>query len=131
MSRAGGGICLSTPCSWATSARRVPVGVDDAKKLLDEAASRCDTAAWPFPVVKYLRGEIDESKLMAAATDNDKMTEARCFLGLDTEQKGRKEEALAHFHWVKEHGNSSFYEYTIALGELDRLGASASAAGPP
>ncbi len=102
---------------------------DDANKLLEAAASQCDTAAWPYPVVKYLRGEIDESKLMAAATDNDKMTEARCFLGLDMEQKGRKEEALAHFRWVKEHDNPSSYGYTIALGELDRLTGKAFSTG--
>ena len=80
--------------------------------------------------MKYLRGEIDESKLLAAATDNDKLTEARCFLGLDMEQKGRKEEALAHFRWVKEHGNPGFYEYTIAQAELDRLTGKVSLAWP-
>ena len=94
---------------------------DDAKRLLDEGASRCDTGAWPYPVIKYLRGEIDETKLLASATDNDKMTETRCYLGLDQEVKGRKEEALAHFRWVKERGNASFYEYAMALAELDRL----------
>jgi len=45
---------------------------DEARIVLDEAAARCDTTAWPYHVVKYLRGEIDESKLLAAATDNEK-----------------------------------------------------------
>jgi len=97
-----------------------------AKAFLDDAAARCDTAAWPYPVVKYLRGEIDEAKLLAGATDNDKMTEARCYLGLDALHKNRSAAALAQFRWVKENGNPSFSEYTIALAELDRLEAKPS-----
>ena len=46
-----------------------------AKSYLDDAAVRCDRSAWPYPVVNYLRGEIDEPKLLAAATDNGKMNE--------------------------------------------------------
>jgi len=92
-----------------------------ARKWLDDASAHCDTSAWPYPIVKCLRGELDEAKLMAAANDNDKMTEARCFLGLDWLQKGRKEAAQAHFRWVKEHGNPSFTEYAISIGELERL----------
>jgi len=49
------------------------------------------------------------------------MTEARCVLGLDMLQKGRQEAALAHFRWVKEHGNPAYFEYDIALAELERL----------
>jgi hypothetical protein len=35
--------------------------------------------------------------------------------------KGRTDEALAHFRWVKEHGTPSFIEIAIAAAELDRL----------
>ena len=94
---------------------------DQAKSFLDDAAARCDKYVWPYPVVEYLRGESKQAKLLAAATDNDKMTEVRCFLGLDLIQKKEKDSALAHFRWVKEHGNPRSVEYTIALAELDRL----------
>ena len=94
---------------------------DEAEKLLEEAAAKCDTTAWPFAIIKYLRGEIDEPKLLAAAIDTSKMTEARCYLALDLEQKGRRDEALTHFRWVKESGVPTFYEYYIAIAELDRL----------
>jgi lipoprotein NlpI len=96
---------------------------DEATKLLNEAADKCDTATWPYPIVEYLRGEIDEPKLLAASTDRDKMTETRCYLGLDMEAKGRPDEAIAHFKWVKDHGVSTFHEYSMALAELDRLAA--------
>jgi lipoprotein NlpI len=92
-----------------------------ARTFLDEAAARCDTSTWPYPVVKYLRGEIDEAKLLAAATDNEKMTEARCYLGLKMIQQQQKEAALAYLHWVAEHGDPSFLENTVALAEIDRL----------
>jgi tetratricopeptide (TPR) repeat protein len=94
---------------------------DQAKSFLDDAAARCDKSAWPYPVVEYLRGETEQAKLLAAATDNDKMTEARCYLALDLIQKKQTDAALAHFRWVKEHGNPSFVEFRIALAELNRL----------
>jgi hypothetical protein len=71
--------------------------------------------------VEYLRGESTQARLLAAATDNDKMTEVRCFLGLDLIQKKEIDSALAHFRWVMEHGNPRSVEYGIALAELDRL----------
>jgi tetratricopeptide (TPR) repeat protein len=94
---------------------------DQAKSFLDDAAARCDKSVWPYLVVEYLRGESTQAKLLAAATDNDKMTTVRCFLGLDSIQKKEKDSALAHFRWVTEHGNPRFVEYGIALAELDRL----------
>ena len=112
------------------SARRARQN-DEARIVLDEAVARCDTTVWPYDVVQYLRGEIDEPKLLAAATDNGKMAAARCYLGLDMEEKGRKEEALAHFRWVNEHGTPGFIECTIALAESDRLEAKPSPAGRP
>jgi hypothetical protein len=94
---------------------------DQARSFLDEAAARFDRSAWPYPVVAYLRGESTQDKLLAAATDNEKMTEARCFLGLDAIQRQANDSAIAHFRWVTEHGNPRSIEYGIALAELRRL----------
>ena len=69
----------------------------------------------------FLRGEIDEVALLKLAVDDGKRTEAHCFLGLDHALNGRKEEAMTHFRWVKDHGTVAFIEYTIALAELERL----------
>ena len=70
---------------------------------------------------KYLRGEINETRLLSAATDDDKPTEVQCYPGLDMLLKGRPESAITHFRWVKERGNPEFNEYPIALAELKRL----------
>jgi tetratricopeptide (TPR) repeat protein len=98
---------------------------DAAKRLLDDGARQCDRAAWPFPIVGVLRREIDEPALLALAVDDDKRTDARCFLGLDHLLAGRIDRAREHFRWVKEHGTTSSTEYTIAVAELDRLEAKA------
>ena len=93
----------------------------EARTFLDDALAHGDKSVWPFPIIKYLCGEIDEDALLAAANDNDKMTEARCFLGLDLLMRGKKDAAATQFHWVTEHGNPAFIEYDIALAELERL----------
>jgi hypothetical protein len=103
------------------SARRLGQAAQ-AKSFLDAAAARCDTSDWSYPIVRYLRGEIDESKVLAPATDDDKKTQAHFLLGLDSLQKGRREAALAHFRWVGEHGSPLDPQDTIARTELDRLG---------
>ena len=97
--------------------------LDEAKKWLDDAAVRCDTSAWPYPIVKYLRGELDEAKLLADADNNDKAIKARCYVGLDLVQKGQNQAALGHFRWIKEHGNPRVTEYAISIAEAKRLEA--------
>jgi len=53
--------------------------------------------------------------------DNDRMTEARTYVGLALAAAGDRQEALKHFQWVKENGNKSFVEFPAALMELRRL----------
>ncbi|HZV03920.1 MAG TPA: tetratricopeptide repeat protein [Gemmataceae bacterium] len=91
-----------------------------AERFLKDSAGKLDET-WPYPAVKFLRGEIDEPALLRLADNDDKRTQARCYLGLDHLLKGRKKEALADFRWVKVHGNSDYAEYTIAVAELDKL----------
>ena len=64
---------------------------------------------------------MDEEALLAAATDNDKRTEARAYLGLALALAGRPEQARPHLHWVRDHGNRTFIEYDISRAELARL----------
>jgi lipoprotein NlpI len=94
-----------------------------AVKILEEASGRLDASAWPYPVVHYLQGALTAEELLARATDNDKLTEAHAYIGLDLSLKGRSDDALPHLRWVAEHGNKNFVEYPLALSELERLGA--------
>lgn len=93
----------------------------EARQLLDEAAANCNIAAWPYPVIRYLRRDLSIDDLLAAATDPDKKTEARAYLGLDLILAGKQDEALTHLHWVKDNGKKSFSEYAFAVYELRRL----------
>jgi hypothetical protein len=91
-----------------------------AKRFLKDSTDKLPDA-WPLPVVQFLRGEIDEAALLKLAVDDDKRTDARTFLGLDHALHKRKDKALAHFRWVKEHGTTAALEYVIAVAELERL----------
>ncbi|HMF57391.1 MAG TPA: tetratricopeptide repeat protein [Pyrinomonadaceae bacterium] len=98
----------------------------DAKQILDTAFRRSNNGAWPFPIINYLRGEMTAESLLAIAIDNDRMTEARAYIGMDLMLKGRNEEAVQHFRWVREHGNRRFVEYNLAAIEIERLGQRSS-----
>jgi lipoprotein NlpI len=96
-----------------------------AKTFLDDATIKCERSGWPYPIVKFLRGELDEAGLLALAANDYQRADAHCYLGLDYTIKGRKDAALAHYRWVRDHGTigSNMYTtvYTIAVAELDRL----------
>src|SRR5271157_6008370 len=115
---------------WGYFGLRRAGNADSAKRLLDDAAARCETTGWPYPVIRYLRGELDQTAMLAAASDNDKMTVARFYLGLDLALKGRYEEAREHYRWVKEHGNPSFFQFNHALAELDKLEGTGLSSAP-
>jgi tetratricopeptide (TPR) repeat protein len=115
---------------WGYFGLRRAGNADSAKRFLDDAAARCDNTAWPYPVIRYLRGELDQTAMLAAASDNDKMTVARFYLGLDLALKGRYEEAREHYRWVKEHGNPSLFQFTHALAELDKLEGTGLSSAP-
>jgi tetratricopeptide (TPR) repeat protein len=108
-------------------AARMGKDESSAKELLGPLAAKLDTGKWPYPIVRYLRAELDESTLLALATDDDKRTEAHCYLGLDRLAQGQPDRAVVHFHWVKEHGNTSYTEYAIAIAELDRAATTPAA----
>jgi tetratricopeptide (TPR) repeat protein len=94
---------------------------DDAAKILVEAAARSDASVWPYPVLRYLQRSLTEKELLAQASDNDKLTEAHAYVGLDLSLSGNREAAIQHLRWVKENGNQRFVEYPLALAELSRL----------
>lgn len=100
---------------------------DDARKLLEEAKTKCETSIWPYPVIRYLLGEGSAQEVWKAATDNDKRTEAHAYVGIDLSLSGKRDEALSHLKWVKENGNKGFVETTLANNELDWLDPATSA----
>ncbi|HEX3282302.1 MAG TPA: tetratricopeptide repeat protein [Pyrinomonadaceae bacterium] len=98
-------------------------GMDqEAAAILEEGATKANPSAWPYPIVRYLKGDANAEDLLRQAIDNDKKTEAHAYMGLFLRLKGERDEARTHFQWVKEYGNKRFYEYPLAIEELKRLG---------
>lgn len=93
----------------------------EAREILDEAAARLNTSAWPYPVIAYLRRELTADRLMQTAVTNNDKTEAHAYVGMDLLLTGRVEDAREHFVWVRDYGNKRFVEYTLALAELGRM----------
>jgi tetratricopeptide (TPR) repeat protein len=93
----------------------------EVTKLLAEAATKCDTSAWPYAIIRYLRREITDTELLKMATDNNKMTEVQTYMGLALSIAGNRQEALRRLNWVKTNGNQNANEYPLALAEAERL----------
>ena len=94
---------------------------EQARSILEEAARRGDTGAWPYPIIRYMRGELTAEELLRLAADNGQKTEARTYIGMDLLLKGKGQEAREHFLWVKEYGDRRFLEYPLAVAELSRM----------
>ena len=95
----------------------------DAQQLLKEATEKCDTAKWPYPIIRYLRRDISAQELLAEATDLDKKTEARTYIGLDLLLAAKRGEALTQLEWVTTNGNRGFSEYEFATRAIQRTRA--------
>ena len=93
----------------------------EAGKVLEEIAAKADADEWPYPVIKYLKREINAQQLISSAKDNDQLTEARAYIGMDLSVNGNRDDAIAHLRWVKEKGNQSLDECEMACGELKRI----------
>jgi tetratricopeptide (TPR) repeat protein len=97
---------------------------DQARALLKEATAKGDSSSWPYPVVRYLLGEIDQEALLTTADNDAKRTEAQCYLGLNCALTGRNEKALGHLGWVTEHSvakTAEYFIYLLTVAEVDRL----------
>jgi len=96
---------------------------DEAAKALDEAGDKLDNTAWPYPVIQYLKHRLTLQQLIALADNQDKLTEAHAYTGLELSLNGDRAAALEHLRWVKENGNKAFVEFPLALAEIARLEA--------
>jgi tetratricopeptide (TPR) repeat protein len=91
-----------------------------ARAFLDAAATMCDAAAWPYPVVRFLKGEIDEAALLTAASDDVKGAGVGRYLGLECALRRQLDAARSHFDRIDRHT----IEYALAFekeGSLPRL----------
>jgi tetratricopeptide (TPR) repeat protein len=93
----------------------------NARKILQDALERVDRSAWPHPVIEYLRRDISAKRLFGQADDEAKQCQARAYIGMNLSLLGRREDALYHLRWVKEHSRWSALERSLAITEIDRI----------
>ncbi|MDD2709643.1 MAG: tetratricopeptide repeat protein [Verrucomicrobiae bacterium] len=97
-------------------------GEDEAAgEIIGEAVQKGDAAAWPFPVVRCLKGDLDGQELIKTAEGRDKQTEARTYLGLAAMMDGQKKAAGDYFRWVQKEGDRALFEYRFATARLKEL----------
>lgn len=92
-----------------------------AIKTLRDSIAKVDPTDWPYPVLQYVNHTLTLTEMLAQANDNDKLTEAHAYAGLQLALNGETQAALEHFRWVKDNGNKDFVEYPLALAEIARL----------
>ena len=93
-----------------------------AARMLEAAATKLG-AEWPYQLIGYLQHKTTAQEVLAVATDNEKLTEAHTYIGLELSLNGMRKEALAHLQWVRENGDKSFVEYPLAVTEIRRIAA--------
>ena len=94
-----------------------------AKSLLDDAAAKCNTGRWPYPIIAHLRSAIGVSELESAArNDLQQRTEAATFAGIQELYDGKQADAGTHLIWVQKNGRKDSPSYTLAIAELMHAG---------
>ena len=96
----------------------------DARKVIEAAAEQADPAAWPYPVLEYLRQKISAQLLFKTAPDPAKKVAARAYIGLNLSLQGDQKAALEHLKWAAAHGDEWSLPLGLALSGLERIKAS-------
>lgn len=91
----------------------------DARGRTQSSAVR--PASWQATVTQFLQGRLAAEAFLTRADDNGQKTEAHFYAGVQAALANRRDEALQHFRWVKEHGSRTYIEYGFAVSELKRL----------
>lgn len=86
--------------------------------LITQALQTLNSKAWPYPIVQYMSGQIAADAVFREAVDNDKMTEAKTYVGFDLLANDKAAQASPMIIWVKEHGNKTFNEYDLVSALL-------------
>jgi tetratricopeptide (TPR) repeat protein len=93
----------------------------EARSLLDEALSKCDSKMWPYPVISYLRGDIKEGDLLASAQDTAKMNDARIYLALDNFFSNKPVDAQKQLALIQDKNRHISFEFHLAQTLLRNL----------
>jgi lipoprotein NlpI len=98
-------------------ARRDP----EADAFLKTTSSKLFSTLWTTQIIRYLKHEISDEQLIAAASGKKAMIEARTYVGMDQSLGGQKAVALTNLRWVAANGDKRVFEYALAAAEIRRI----------
>jgi len=93
----------------------------EADKVLRYAADAMDPLDWPFPVVEYFNGVLDENRLIVEVNNLYEETEARTYIAIKKFWESEPEMAKTYLEWVSKKGESGVFEHTYAKILHDRI----------
>lgn len=102
----------------------------EATATLEKVRASVGAGSWQDTVAKFLLGTLTAEQFVARANDDGERTEAHAYAGMLEAIAGRRDDALKHLRWVKEHGLRNYFEYRMALATLERLGAGTGSTAP-
>lgn len=94
---------------------------EEAANLAGQALQELNSKEWPFPVFRYLKGQLTETELLKKASGKGELTEAQAYIGLKFLYNNQSEQALPYLNWVGTQGEENYLEHLICLVELQRL----------
>lgn len=95
----------------------------EAGKVLQFALSEMNPVNWPFPVIEFFLGNIDENELIVEVESLLQETEARTYIAVKRIWENEGDRARAKLDWVAEYGDAGVFEHTYAqvlLREISR-----------
>ncbi len=94
----------------------------EAMSMLSDATTHLNQNDWPYLIIRYFLKQLSASDLLAKTTNNDQLTDAHAYTGIDLLWNGHKQEALSnHINWVIARGNGMLISYSLAVKERERL----------
>jgi tetratricopeptide (TPR) repeat protein len=91
------------------------------RRMLDEAISHNVAYSWPTPMLRYLRGDLNERALLSTAIGHRQQAEAHAFLGIDRLQKGDKPSAILHLRTAADINAAGSIATDVSRAVLERL----------
>jgi tetratricopeptide (TPR) repeat protein len=88
--------------------------LSNAERTLFYAVKNTLAHQWPAPVIQYLSSQITLKALISHVSNTSEETEAHTYIGLSLRSKGDEKTSIEHLNWVRQHGDSRVFEYTLA-----------------
>lgn len=93
----------------------------DAALIIEDAAAQCDAHLWEQNLLRYLRRQSTETRLLSSATNDEERTGAHLVIGFELLFQKKPDEAIPHLAWVRENGDKSDISYPYLMRRLDKL----------